>query len=63
MLKNQKVFEIGPHLDGALVCQSYIAPLMNYSPYSLDCNEILVYGLGKNLIKILGGLYICLKEK
>ena len=41
----------------------YIAPLMNYSQYSLDRNKILVYGLGKNLKKILKFLYICLKEK
>ena len=29
----------------------YIAPLMNYSQYSLERYKILVYGLGKNLKK------------
>ena len=31
----------------------YIAPLMNYSQYSLERYKILVYGLGKNLKKKL----------
>ena len=41
----------------------YIAPLMNYSQYSLEGYKILVSGLGKNLKRILRSMYICLKEK
>ena len=41
----------------------YIAPLMNYSQYSLEGYKILVSGLGKNLKRILRSMYICLTEK